>query len=184
MEAEFEQINAQLEERMRPFEPQVALLDQIPGIGKTSAQLILAEIGVDMTRFPTADHLASWARVCPGLDESGGKRRPASTGAGNPWLRSTLIEVALAAVKAGRRQPNFFSARYHRLSTRRGPKRAAMAVAHSLLIAIYHMLRDGAYFVDLGPTHYDKRRRDLIAKRSVQRLQELGYKVVIEEAAA
>ncbi len=184
MEAEVEAVNAQLEERMRPFESQIALLDQIPGIGTTSAQQILAEIGVDMSRFPTADHLASWARVCPGLNESGGKRHPASTGAGNPWLRSTLIEVALAAVKAGRRQPNFFSARYHRLSNRRGPKRAAMAVAHSLLIAIYNMLRNGSYFVDLGPTHYDQRRRDLIANRSVRRLEELGYKVSIEEAVA
>jgi transposase len=184
MEAEIESVNAQLEERMRPFESQIGLLDQIPGIGITSAQQILAEIGVDMSRFPTAGHLASWARVCPGLNESGGKRHPASTGAGNPWLRSTLIEVALAAVKAGRRQPNFFSARYHRLSARRGPKRAAMAVAHSLLIAIYNMLRNGSYFVDLGPTHYDQRRRDLIAKRSVRRLEELGFKVSIEEAVA
>lgn len=184
MDAEIEAVNAQLGERMRPFESQIALLDQIPGIGTTSAQQILAEIGVDMSRFPTADHLASWARVCPGMNESGGKRHPASTGAGNPWLRSTLIEVALAAVKAGRRQPNFFSARYHRLSTRRGPKRAAMAVAHSLLIAIYNMLRNGSYFVDLGPTHYDQRRRDLIAKRSVRRLEDLGYKVSIEEAVA
>jgi len=184
MQAEIERVNQRLEERMRPFEAQIALLDQIPGIGKTSAQIILAEIGVDMSRFASAGHLASWARVCPGLDQSGGKRRPASTGAGNPWLRSTLIEVALAAVKAGRRQPNFFSARYHRLAARRGPKRAAMALAHSLLVAIYSMLRHGAYFVDLGPTHYDQRRRDLIARRSVQRLEELGYKVTIEEALA
>lgn len=184
LQSEIEEVNHELEERMRPFESQIALLDQIPGIGVMSAQQILAEIGVDMSRFPSAAHLASWARVCPGLNESGGKRHPASTGAGNPWLRSTLIEVALAAVKAGRRQPNFFSARYHRLSTRRGPKRAAMAVAHSLLIAIYNMLRNGSYFVDLGPTHYDQRRRDLIAKRSVQRLEELGYKVSIEASVA
>lgn len=184
LEAQIEEVNRELQERMRPFESQIALLDQIPGIGVTSAQQILAEIAVDMSRFRSAAHLSSWARVCPGLNETGGRRRPASTGAGNPWLRSTLIEVALAAVKAGRRQPNFFSARYHRLSTRRGPKRAAMAVAHSLLIAIYNMLRNGSYFVDLGPAHYDQRRRELIARRSVARLEELGYKVSIEASVA
>jgi len=184
MEAEIEEINAKVEERMRPFDPQIALLDQIPGIARRSAEQILAEIGVDMSRFPTAAHLASWARVCPGNDQSGGKRRSASTGAGNPWLRSALVEVALASVRAGRSKPNFFSARYQRLAIRRGSKRAAMAVAHSILMAIYAMLSDGAYFVDLGPTHYDARRRDLIAKRSVRRLEELGYKVTIEEGAA
>jgi hypothetical protein len=184
MEAEIEEVNAKVEERMRPFDPQIALLDQIPGIARRSAEQILAEIGVDMSRFPTADHLASWARVCPGNDQSGGKRRSASTGAGNPWLRSALVEVALASVRAGRSKPNFFSARYHRLSVRRGSKRAAMAVAHSILMAIYAMLSNGAYFVDLGPTHYDARRRDLIAKRSVRRLEELGYRVTIEETAA
>ena len=184
METEIEEINAKVEERMRPFDVQIALIDQIPGVGRRSAEMILAEIGVDMSRFPTAAHLASWARVCPGNDQSGGKRRSAGTGAGNPWLRSALVEVALASVRAGRSKPNFFSARYHRLAIRRGSKRAAMAVAHSILLAIYAILTDGAYFVDLGPTHYDARRRDLIASRSVRRLEELGYKVTIEEGAA
>src|SRR5439155_26461273 len=100
MDAEIEAVNAQLVERMRPFESQIALLDQIPGIGPTSAQQILAEIGVDMSRFPTADHLASWARVCPGMNESGGKRHPAPIGAAHAWLRLTLIDVALAGGNA------------------------------------------------------------------------------------
>jgi transposase len=96
-----------------------------------------------MSRFRRAAHLASWARLCPGMNESGGKRRNASIGGGNLWVRSTLVEVALASVRSRRRKPNFFSARYHRLAARRGGKRPAIAVAHSILIAIYRMLKDG-----------------------------------------
>jgi len=184
LDHEIETLNQQIEERMRPFQVQIDLLDQIPGIGRRGAEQILAEIGVDMSRFRSASHLASWARICPGMNESGGKRRNAAIGAGNLWVRSTLVEVALASVRSGRREPNFFSARYHRLAARRGGKRAAIAVAHSVLLAIYRMLKDGAHFEDLGPTHLDAKRRQAIAMRSVKRLEELGFKVTIEEPAA
>ena len=183
LEAEIEAITAQVEEGMRPFQAAVDLLDQIPGIGPRTAEQVLAETGIDMTRFPTSAHFASWARVCPGNNQSGGKRRQAGTGSGNPYLRTALIEAALGAVKAGRRQPNFFSSRYHRLVVRRGPQRAAMAVAHSMLVAIYRMLHDGAHFQDLGPNHFDERRKESLVRNSVRKLQELGYRVTLEDAA-
>lgn len=175
-------INLEVEERMRPFRAILALLDEIPGIGQRTAEQILAETGIDMSRFPTAAHFASWARVCPGNNESGGKRHYASTGDGNPFLRTALIEAALGAARAGRSKPNFFSARYQRLAARRGPKRAAMAVAHSILVAIYRMISDGAHFHDLGPHFHDEQRKERVVRRSVQRLQELGYRVTIEAA--
>jgi len=181
-ETQIEELNQEVEQRMRPFEAALELVDQIPGIGRRSAEQILAETGVDMSRFPSAAHFASWAKVCPGNKESGGKRQYASTGAGNPYLRTALIEAALGAVRAGRTQPNFFSARYRRLASRRGPKRAAMAVAHSMLVAIYHMLRNGEHFEDLGPHFHDEQHRDRVVRRTVQRLEELGYRVTIEAA--
>ena len=182
-EKQIEELNHEVEQRMRPFQNAIDLVDQIPGIAQRNAEQILAETGADMSRFPAVDHFTSWARVCPGTKESAGVRRPASTGQGNPWLRSALIEAALAAVKAGRAHPNFFAARYARIASRRGAKRAQMAVAHSMLTAIYHMLRDGAHFEDLGPKHWDERHRQQVATRTVRRLEELGYKVTIEEVA-
>jgi len=182
LEDEIEGLNEEVEKRMRPFRAALELLDEIPGIGPRTAEQVLAETGVDMSRFPSAAHFASWAKVCPGNKESGGKRQYASTGAGNPYLRTALIEAALGAVRAGRTQPNFFSARYRRLASRRGPKRAAMAVAHSMLVAIYHMLRNGEHFEDLGPHFHDEQHRDRVVRRTVQRLEELGYRVTIEAA--
>jgi len=184
IEAEIEAVSAEVEERMRPFEPALALIDEIPGIGRRGAEQILAETGVNMSRFPSPEAFASWARVCPGNNQSGGKRHNASTGQGNPWLRSALIEAALGAARAGRTRPNFFSARYSRLAAHRGSRKAAMAVAHSILIAVYHMLRDGTYFKDLGPGHWDDHHREAVARRSVERLRRLGYAVTIAEATA
>jgi len=183
IETELEAIDEEVEKRMLPFAAAVDLIDAIPGIGRHGAEQILAETGTDMTRFASPEHFASWARVCPGNNESGGKRHNTSTGLGNPWLRSALIEAALGAVRAGRAHPNFFAARYRRLAGRRGTRKAAMAVAHSILIAIYHMLRDGAHFEDLGATHWDEHHRESVARRSVHRLQQLGYRVTIEEVA-
>ena len=182
-ETQIEELNQEVEQRMRPFEQALALVDQIPGIGRRSAEQILAETGVDMSRFPTSDHFTSWARVCPGTKESAGVRRPTGTGQGNPWLRSALVEAAVSAARTGRRHPNFFAARYARIASRRGAKKAQMAIAHSMLTAIYHMLRDGAHFEDLGPKHWDTRHRQQVATRTVRRLEELGYKVTIEEVA-
>lgn len=183
IERQLEEIDEEVEERMRPFQAALDLIDEIPGIARHGAEQILAETGVDMSRFPTADHFASWARVCPGTNESAGKRRRASTGNGNPWLRSALVEAALGAVRAGRAHPNFFAARYRRLAARRGAKPAQMAIAHSMLVAIYHMLHDGAHFLDLGPQHWDERHRDSVAQRSIRRLEQLGYRVTVEAVA-
>jgi transposase len=183
MDAQVEAINVEVEKRMRPFQAAIDLIDGIPGIGRQTAEQILAEIGNDMTRFPTAAHLASWARVCPGTNESGGRRHNTSTGNGNPWLRSTLIETVLGAVRASRTKPNFFAARYKRLAVRRGPKRAAMAVAHTMLIAVYNMLRNGVHYEELGANHWDEHHRESVALRSIKRLEQLGYKVTIEPAA-
>ena len=183
IESQLEAIDTEVEARMRPFQSAIDLIDEIPGIARHGAEQIIAEIGVDMSRFPTAGHFASWARVCPGTHESAGRRRNTSTGTGNPWLRSALVEAALGAVRAGRSHPNFFGARYSRLAGRRGAKRAQMAIAHSMLVAIYHMLRDGAHFLDLGPAHWDDHHRESVAQRSVRRLEQLGYRVTIESAA-
>jgi transposase len=183
IEVQIAAMSEEVEVRMRPLQPAIDLIDQIPGIARQSAEQILAETGADMTRFPTAAHFSSWARVCPGTHESAGKRRNTSTGQGNPWLRSTLVECALGAVRASRAKPKFFAARYKRLASRRGPKRAAMAVAHSMLVSIYHMLRDGTHYEDLGSTHWDERHRQSVAQRSVRRLEQLGYRVTVEEVA-
>lgn len=125
----------------------VDLLMEIPGVGESSAKTILSVIGTDMSRFPTAAHLASWAGVCPGNNESAGKRRSGKTRMGNPLLRTTLVLCAQGASKA---KGSFFSAQYSRLMIRRGKNRAKMAVAHSLLIAIYYIIRDRVPFIDLG----------------------------------
>lgn len=170
-ESQIEELNREVEQRMRPFESPIELIDQIPGIGRQSAEQILAETGIDMSRFPTAQHFASWARVCPGTKESAGIRRPAGTGQGNPWLRSALIEAALGGVRAGRTKPTFFAARYARIASRRGAKKAQMAIAHSMLVAIYHILRDGTHYEDLGPKHWDERHKQQVATSSVRRLE-------------
>ena len=135
-----------------------------------------------MSRFPSHTHFASWAKVCPGNRQSGGKRRPASTGAGNEWLRSALVEAVLGAVRASRKTPNFFAARYKRLAGHRGTKRAAMAVAHSMLIAIYYMLRDGTHYEELGGNHWDEHHRDDVVRRTTHRLEQLSYSVTLAEA--
>ena len=181
LEAEIKAMNAAIEERMRPFEAAIAHLDGITGIGRRSAEAIIAEIGVDMSRFPTAKHLASWARLCPGNNESAGKRRSGATGHGNSWLRTTMVEVAWTAARS---PDGYHGALYRHLALRRGKKRAIVAVAHALLVAIYHMLKDGTAYQDLGPDHFDRINREALVRRSVRRLERLGYEVSIKEAAA
>jgi transposase len=154
-------------------------LATIPGVGRRSAEEIVAEIGLDMFGFPTAAHLASWARLCPGNNESGGKRKQASAGRGNCWLRSTLVETARAAASS---KNNYLSSQYRRLSARRGSKRAALAVAHSILQIIYHLIRDGTSYIDLGRNHFDERDRKATVHRSVRRIEQLGYQVTLESA--
>ena len=136
--------------------------------------MIVAEIGTDMGRFPTAGHLVSWAGLCPRSDESAGKRRSVRLRKGAPWLKTTLVQCAWAA---SRKKASYLQAQYHRLRARRGPKKAACAVAASILTAAYHMLKDGTVYADLGPDHFDRRSREVQARRLVRRLADLGYAV-------
>jgi transposase len=176
-----EQVSAQVEERLGPCESQLVRLDTIPGVSRRGAQEIVAAIGVDMARFPTHRHLASWAKLCPGTNESAGKRGSASTGKGNPYLREALMEAAWAA---GRTKNTYLAAQFHRLKTRRGAKRAVVAVAHSILVIAYHILKeDGTVYTDLGPNYFDQRSKEATTKRTVKRLERLGYKVTLEPVA-
>lgn len=179
LDAEIARLDGEVAARMRPFEEALARLDTIPGVGRRTAEQVLAEIGVEMSRFPTAAHLASWARLCPGNDESAGKRKSGHTGGGNPWLRSTLVEAAWGAAHT---RQTYLSAHYHRLAARRGGKRAAVAVAHTILVIIYHLLRKGTDYHDLGPNYFDERDRHATIQRCVRRIERLGYKVNLAAA--
>jgi transposase len=152
------------------WEPAVTLLDSIPGIDRNAAEAILAEIGADMTRFPTTGHLCRWGGVAPGNNESGGKRHSGRTPKGNRALTRTLVQCAHAAVRT---KGSFFKARYHRLAARRGKKRAIMAIAHSMLIAIWHMLTTGSFYDDLGEGYYDERHKERKIAYHARQLEKL-----------
>jgi transposase len=149
-------------------------LQAIPGVGRRSAEVVVSEIGLDMSRFASAAHLASWARICPGTHESAGKRRRVSTGTGNNWLRTTLLESAWAASHA---KKSYLGAQYRRVAKRRGPKRGAIAVAHSILVIAYYILRDGREYQDLGPDYFDRVNVAKLRRYHLRRLAELGYDV-------
>jgi transposase len=173
-------LSAEIAERMAPFEAELALLDAIPGIGRWSAEVILAEIGPDMSRFPTAGHLASWAGMCPGHDESAGKRRSGKTRRGSPWLRVTLTEAAYAA---GRGKDTALSARYHRLIGRKGKKKTAIAVGRTILELCYHGLRAGQGYDDARARTQLRSARLTEEQRLVRRLEQLGHHVTLVPAA-
>ncbi|MGZ3668073.1 MAG: IS110 family RNA-guided transposase [Ktedonobacterales bacterium] len=172
-----ERVSAEIAERMRPFEEAVALLDTIPGIGRRVAEIVVAEVGVDLRRFPTAAHLAAWAGLAPGNNESAGKRRAAATRKGSPWLRAALVEAAQAA---GRTKNTYVGAQYRRLLTRKGKRRAAVAVAHTLLVMAYHILTRHEPYHDLGANYFDERDRQAVERRLVHRLEALGYTVSLQ----
>lgn len=161
-----------------PWAEAVTILDTMPGIGITTAEKLVAEIGTDMSRFPTEAHLASWARVCPGNNESAGKRHAARAGKGNPWLKEALTEAAHGAV---RNKDCYFSAVYHRLVGRRGAKRATLAVAHHILIAAYHMLLEHEPYKDPVTGPGNELRKQRLAHRLRYRLEKLGYTVNLQE---
>jgi transposase len=172
------ELSARIAERLRPFDDALARLDAITGVGRYTAEVIVAEIGTDMTRFPTDRHLASWAGLCPGNHQSAGKRQSGKTRKGNRWLRTALVE---AASGAGRARGTYLSAQYHRLAARRGKKKAAVAVAHSILVDAYHLLKHGTTFRDLGGDYFDRRDQDALERRLITRLEQLGNKVTIEK---
>jgi transposase len=175
-----DRFDAEIESRMHPFLGAIARLDEIPGVGVRSAQEIIAEIGIDMSQFPTANHLCSWAKMCPGLKESAGKRARAGTGQGNRYLRSTLVEAAWAASRTNK---SYLRSQFWRIKGRKGEKRAVVAVGHTILRICYYLLRDGGTYQDLGPNYFDERARDEATKSAVRRLQRLGYQVTLELAA-
>jgi transposase len=174
-------ISQQIEDLLRPFDQQLSNLDTIPGIGKQVAQVILAEVGADMSRFPTDSHLAAWAGVAPGNNQSGGKRLSGTARKGSPALRRALVQAAHAASKT---KHTYLSAQYHRLAARRGRKRAILAVAHSILVIGYHILKDGTTYQELGADFFDRRARDGTARHLTRRLQRLGFSVTVTDATA
>jgi len=174
-------IDREVEATLAPFRTAVRLLSTIPGISALSAQAIVAEIGQDMGRFPSAGHLVSWAGLCPRNDESAGKRRSTRLRQGAPWLKTTLVQCAWAAV---RNPASYLQAQFHRLRSRRGAKKAIIAVAASMLTAIFHMLTDGTDYHDLGHDHFDQRAKEQQTRRLVARLEHLGFAVSIEPLPA
>jgi transposase len=174
------EVSAEIAERVRPCEDAVTRLDGIPGVGRTTAEVRVAEIGTDMTRFPTDAHLASWAALCPGHHESAGKRTSGKTRKGNRALRTALVEAAKAA---RRTRGTYRGAHYQRLAARRGPNKAAIAVAHSILSIAYHLLKDRGTYDDLGADFFDRRDQDALERRLVRRLEALGNTVTVEKVA-
>jgi transposase len=160
-----------------PFAEAVQRLATIPGIDERAAENILAEIGTDMGQFPSAGHLASWTGMCPGNRESAGKRQSGKTTKGNRWLRATLVQVAWAASHT---KGTYLSAQYRRLAGRRGKKRALVALGHTLLVIIYHLLRDKTIYRELGPDYFDHLDRERLSRALVRRLEALGHKVTLQ----
>jgi transposase len=174
------EIDKEVEANLDPFRPLIPLLISIPGISYLAAYVIVAEIGSDMSRFPTAAHLISWSGLCPKNDESAGKRRSTRMRKGAPWLKTTLIQCAWAATrKAG----SYLQAQFCRLRARRGAKKAIGAVAASILTAIYHMLKTGTFYEDLGAEHFHRRPSTTQIKRLVQKLSSFGYDVIVKPLA-
>jgi transposase len=174
------EVSAEIAERLRPFEAALARLDTIPGVGRRTAENLLAEIGTDLDRFPSAAHLASWAALCPGNHESAGKQQSGRTRRGNKWLRALLIEAAHAAART---KGTYLAAQYRRLAARRGKAKAAVAVAHSILRIAYFLLRRQTTYQDLGGNYFDERERSSVEHRLVRRLEQLGHKVTLEPIA-
>jgi transposase len=174
-------LSAEIDRVLAPFEPQVALLDTIPGVDRRTAQALIAEIGTDMTRFGSAARLASWAGMCPGQHESAGKQRSGRTRKGSRWLGAHLTEAAKAA---GRTKDTYLAAQYQRLRGRRGGAKATKAVGHSILVAAYHILDRGQPYQDLGADWFVRRRPEVQARKLISQLNSLGYQVTLNPIQA
>jgi transposase len=181
LEQAIQQVQTQLEHQLVPYAEAMTLLQTIPGISATSAAAIIAEIGIDMSRFPSAKHLASWAGLCPGNKQSGGKRLQAGTNAGNRWLRGTFGEVAWVVSHT---KDNYLVAQFRRLAHRRGKYKAVIALAHTILVIIYHVLRDKRPYTDLGADYFDRLETARVERYHVRRLEQLGYSVTLAPAVA
>jgi transposase len=181
LDARIATFDAQVVELLRPFTTEQERLESIPGIGRRTAEVILAEVGATVDAWPTAGHLAAWAGLAPGQKESAGKAQPARTRAGNPWLKTALVEAAWGATRS---RDGFLPARYHRLARRRGKKRALIALAHSLLRIADALLRQGTTYTDLGAHYHDERDREHAKRSAVQRLHRLGYDVNLSDRFA
>jgi transposase len=179
LESAIATIEARIGDALGPFRAAVNLLTTMPGLSDTTARVLIAEIGTDMSRFPSVGHLISWAGLCPRLDESAGKRRSTRTRQTTPWLKPTLINAAWAAT---RKQDSYLRAQFLRIKGRRGAKKAILAVASSMLTAAYFMLRDGVEYHDLGAHHFEQRDKEQLAKRLIQRLRDLGVAVEVKAA--
>ena len=176
LEAAIAEIDQQVEGDIAPFRAAVKQLSSTPGVKALAAQVIVSEIGIDMSRFPSDGHLVSWAGLCPRNDESAGKRRSNRLRKGAPWLKTTLVQCAWSAV---RQKDTYLRAQFYHLKARRGPKKAIIAVAASILTAVYHMLKDGKAYQDLGPNHFQRRNKDQQKHLLVKRLANLGYAVAL-----
>lgn len=173
-------VSTEIEARLVPFVPQLTQLDTIHGVARRTAEVVIAELGVDMSHFPSDRHLASWAGLCPGNHESAGKHKSGKTRKGNRWLRMALIEAATAAIRT---KESALTARYRRVMRHRGHKKAVVAVAHAILRTVYHLLAEGTPYRDPGPDYYDRRHTQRVTRRAIATLERQGYRVVLEPAA-
>jgi transposase len=180
-EEQVEEVSQEIAQRLQGEAEVMERLDGIPGVNRRIAEVIIAEVGTDMSRFPTDKHLVSWSGVCPGNNQSGGRRRSARIRPGNRSLKGVIIEAAHAAA---RKKGSYLKAKYHRLAGRRGKKRAKVAVARSILQSAYHMMNRGTAYQDLGEDYYERRNPEQLVRRLTQRIQKLGYTVVVEQKKA
>jgi transposase len=180
LEALVQRIEDRISQSMQGYARQIELLDTIPGIDLRVAQTVLAEIGTDMSRFPSADHLSSWAGMCPGSHESAGKRKSGRISPGNRWLRRALVQAGWAASHT---KDTYLAAQFKRQVRRRGKKRALVSVGHSILVSIFHMLKNDVPYQDLGADHFDRENPERLKRHLLKRLETLGYQVTLTKAA-
>jgi transposase len=180
LEAAVERVTERIDKNIRPFDEPVQLVNTVTGLDTYVTQQILAETGTDMSQFPSERHICSWAKICPGNNESAGKHKSGKTGKGNNWLKSALTQAAWVASKM---KGTYHYALYHRIARRRGKKRAIVAVAHAILVAIYHILRDMVPYKELGADFFDKINTEQVKNQMVRRLESLGFTVNLDSAA-